>query len=968
VGPGDRFQISLWGRLEADYSVQVDREGKLQLPRIGPVKVGGLTYAEARSRLIGKAEAITGVSASVMLAHMRSVQVFVVGEAEKPGTVTLSPLSTVVQAVLAAGGPTPIGSLRNVVLKRAGKTNGTLDFYAFLQRGENPDDRPLHAGDVIVIPKAERLVKLYGKVKRQGIYELKAPEGLRALLGFAGGLSPDAYGGRIQVERNDKNQANVVLNVSLPELRGDFPLQDGDVVRVFPLETDLANKVGLYGHVYQPGIYAYSEGMRVSDLLGSAENLKPEVDLSYAVILREEGKDRAKTTIPFRLDAALGGQNTAGNPPLRARDEVYVFPRDQFRPPLRAKATGEVRTPGIYRFEQGARVADLVRLAGGLNSDALLAQGELLRYLPDRRRETRYVDLGKALAGDPDQNLPLSTEDELVVHPAGDRLSREVVVIEGEVNGIQAQEKEAKKGEEPRGKTIQERLTEILDKEKAEEQNKKNEEKAKERAQSEKRKASVSKTPFENTEKVLTAEEEEEQKDRREKEKEKERQKEQEEERKRTTLEIGLTQGMTVRDLVFKAGGLTKDAYLPVAHLYRTDPDTREVTIRTFDLGRAMGGDPTENLELHDLDHVVIHSAFEFVPIQRVLASGMVGKPGEHPYARNMRVRDLVIAAGGLREEAYLAQAEIVRTLVSQGQTTESHTIAFSLEKAMAGDPAANLPLEPYDKLFVKKVPEWKQDRKVELLGEVTFPGVYYIAKGEKLSSVLRRAGGYTSDAYLPGAFFTRESARQQQQQRLNELRDQLQQAIFRASSQEVQGALSAEDVAAQKQFLSSQESLLQKLEAVQATGRVVVKLLPTEELERSEWDIVLEDGDKIAIPKRPQTVTVVGQVYNPTSFLWEPDHRTVGHYLQKTGGPTPDADAKNMYVVRADGTVVSSQSLSAASWWSRGIEKLDLSPGDTILVPEKVTRVAWLREIRDVTQIIYQIAVAAGVAVTLLP
>jgi protein involved in polysaccharide export with SLBB domain len=250
----------------------------------------------------------------------------------------------------------------------------------------------------------------------------------------------------------------------------------------------------------------------------------------------------------------------------------------------------------------------------------------------------------------------------------------------------------------------------------------------------------------------------------------------------------------------------------------------------------------------------------------------------------------------------------------------------------------------------------------------VVFPGGYHIAKGEKLSSVLRRAGGYTSEAYLPGAFFTRESARVQQELRLKELRDQLQQAIFRASSQEVQGALSAEDVAAQKQFLASQEALLQKLESVHATGRVVMKLLPIEELEKSVWDIVLEDGDKISVPKRPQTVTVVGQVYNPTSLLWEPDSRTVDHYLQKTGGPTRDADAKNIYVVRADGTVVSSQSLKASSWWSRGIGKLELQPGDTVLVPEKILRIAWLREFRDISQIVYQIAIAAGVAATFLP
>jgi protein involved in polysaccharide export with SLBB domain len=424
---------------------------------------------------------------------------------------------------------------------------------------------------------------------------------------------------------------------------------------------------------------------------------------------------------------------------------------------------------------------------------------------------------------------------------------------------------------------------------------------------------------------------------------------------------------MTARDLVFKAGGLTKDAHLPVAHLYRTDPATKAVTIHVFDLGGALTGDPDANLVLQDLDHVVIHSAYDFAPVQRISASGMVNRPGDYPYAGNMRVRDLVLAAGGLTEEAYVAEAEVVRTELLAGETGETRTLPFDLAAAMAGDPAANFPLQPYDRLFVKKIPEWKRARQVTLEGEVTFPGAYHVAKGERLSSVLRRAGGYTAEAYLRGAVFTRESARRQQQQRLNELRDRLQEAVFRASSQEVQAALSPEDVAIQQHFLASQQALLQKLVSIQASGRVVIQLLPLRELEGTEWDVILEDGDSLAVPERPQTVAVVGQVYNPTSLLWEPDNRRAGYYLQRTGGPTPDAEEKRMYVVRADGTVVSSEGEGGTNWWTRGgIRSLDLYPGDTVLVPERLLRVSYLKEFRDISQILYQIAIAAGVAVAI--
>ncbi|MFU8858061.1 MAG: SLBB domain-containing protein, partial [Deferrisomatales bacterium] len=428
-----------------------------------------------------------------------------------------------------------------------------------------------------------------------------------------------------------------------------------------------------------------------------------------------------------------------------------------------------------------------------------------------------------------------------------------------------------------------------------------------------------------------------------------------------------LTRGMTVRDLVFKAGGLTKDAYLPVATLYRTDPVSKETIIRTFNLGRALEGDSEEDTVLQDLDHVVVHSAYEFAPVRRVHLSGMVSRPGPYPYAGNMRVRDLILASGGLTEEAYQEEAEVVRAEVVNGEVVQTRTIPFSLVRAMAGDEDANLPLEPRDRVFVKTIPDWRESRQVVLAGEVLFPGVYHVAKGESLSSVLNRAGGFTSEAYLRGAVFTRESARQLQQQRLDELRERLQQQILRVASQEVQGALSAEDVEAQKQFLIGQQALVQKLRETRATGRVVVRLLPLEKMEGTEWDIPLEDGDRLTVPSVPQTVSVVGQVYNPTSLLWETNRRSVQNYLFKTGGPTPDADAKDIYVVRADGTVVSSKSLGEGNWWNRGgIHDLDLYPGDTVLVPEKVLRVNYLRGIRDISQVLYQIAVTAGVAVAL--
>ncbi|MFU8858062.1 MAG: SLBB domain-containing protein, partial [Deferrisomatales bacterium] len=417
VGPGDTFEVFLWGRLEASYYLPVDSEGRVQFPQVGSVRVGGLTYAEAKEVLKQRAEAITGVNAAVTMAETRSVQVFVVGEVERPGAMILTPLSTVVHALMAAGGPTPIGSLRAVTLRRGGSPAASLDLYEFLREGQTRGDRPLENGDVVVVPRAQRLVHLHGQVKSPAVYELREGEGLRVLLEYAGGLAAEANAGRVQVERAVRNEQRVVLDVALGDLLGDVPLQDGDRVRVFPLAPEISNEVGLFGHVHRPGTYAHEDGMRVADLIGGTEALKPEVDLSYAAVLREDPESRERVVIPFHLGGAL--RNDPGqNLPLRPRDEVYVFQSSRFRPPLRAQASGEVRKPGLYRIEKGARVSDLVRLAGGLAPEAFLPRAEVLRYFPDRSRKTLYVDLGRAMEADPHHDLELADEDQLVVHPA----------------------------------------------------------------------------------------------------------------------------------------------------------------------------------------------------------------------------------------------------------------------------------------------------------------------------------------------------------------------------------------------------------------------------------------------------------------------------------------------------------------------------------------------------------------------
>ncbi len=193
VGPGDEIKVMMWGRIDAEYSLVINRDGTIQFPRIGTVSVAGMTYKDMKGLLKKKAESITGVTISVTMGRLRSITVFVVGEVRMPGAYTVSAFDTVINALLMSGGPSDLGSLRSVQLKRKGKIVTTIDFYEFLLQGDTSKDQRLKPGDVVFVPKAASLVAIAGNVKRPAIYELKGDLNLSTLIGFAGGLAPSAY-------------------------------------------------------------------------------------------------------------------------------------------------------------------------------------------------------------------------------------------------------------------------------------------------------------------------------------------------------------------------------------------------------------------------------------------------------------------------------------------------------------------------------------------------------------------------------------------------------------------------------------------------------------------------------------------------------------------------------------------------------------------------------------------------------
>ena len=698
IGPGDRIILSLWGSIEGAHELEVNRSGEIVLPRVGSVKVWGITFGRLPDVIRASlAKVFKDFDLNVTMGKLRFIKVYVVGEVRAPGDYNLSSLSTLINALSAAGGPVKSGSLRNIQIKRGGKLVESVDLYDFFLKGDKSKDIRLQPGDTVFVPVIGRVAGVAGNVRRPAIYELKDEKNLSDLIALAEGLLPTGYLQRVQISRIAAHEKKVVTDFnidpkeagkSLNQLMGSITVQDMDIVKVFPIDTVLREHVRLSGYVLRPGDYAFKPGMHLSQLLPK-DNLLPE----------------------YYQDAV-----------------------------------------------------EITRL-----------------YPPDYHPEVMFVNLA-----------------------------------------------------------------------------------------------------------------------------------------------------------------------------------------------RALGGDPRHDLELREFDRVRVFSRWEMEEMPKVRVNGEVQNPGEYRLFDNMTVRDLLMEAGNLKMTAYTKNAEISR-IRKTGTAVSSFPIIINLEEALKGDPKDNLVLAPLDELTVRKIPNWavEKERYVTLAGEVQFPGVYPIYKGERLSSVVERAGGFTDKAYLRGAKFTRRTLQEEQQKRMDEMIARTEQDILKKQGELASLAASKEELEATKASLEGLMKGVEKLKAAKAEGRMVIQLAQLDTLKSSVFDVELEGGDALLVPRTPQSVNVLGQVYNPTSIIFAAG-KSASFYLDKVGGPTKDAEDGEMYIVKADGTVFSRQQTSIGFRWDDNADTWNfgtflstkLEPGDTLIVPQRLERIAWMREIKDITTILSQIALTAGVMV----
>jgi len=458
IGAGDELDIQLYGNQNRNVKLVVSRDGTINFPDLGPINVAGQRFTAIKSSIEQRvARQMIGVQANVSMGDTRSIRVFVLGEAKRPGSYTISGLGTITSALFASGGVSNVGSLRKIELKRQGTVVRQLDLYDLLIRGDTTDDTKLLQGDVIFIPSVGPTVSVDGEVRRPAIYEIKNESNVSDLVRLAGGLSAEANTGNAVLTRINANQQRVAIHVD-PTLDGSRSerLLNGDLLLVPRLKPTLDSGVTVQGHVFTPGVFAYRDGLRLSDVIHSVDELRPDADLHYLLIRRELPPDRRIAAVSADLAAALKAPGSPADVQLMQRDRIIVFDlasgRDRIikpvldelrlqsgaqRPTEVVHIDGRVKVPGEYPLETSMTVADLIRAGGGLADAAYGSKAELTRYQvvngEMRRTELIDVDLAAALRGEPVGNIRLEPFDNLSIKEVQQWQSQESVSLTGEV-------------------------------------------------------------------------------------------------------------------------------------------------------------------------------------------------------------------------------------------------------------------------------------------------------------------------------------------------------------------------------------------------------------------------------------------------------------------------------------------------------------------------------------------------------
>jgi protein involved in polysaccharide export with SLBB domain len=405
-------------------------------------------------------------------------------------------------------------------------------------------------------------------------------------------------------------------------------------------------------------------------------------------------------------------------------------------------------------------------------------------------------------------------------------------------------------------------------------------------------------------------------------------------------------------DIINMAGGILPTSYINRVHIQRVQAHEKRVVVdKQFNFAEK---NPRFYVSVKDMDMVKVYPIYSIVDNVLYL-EGAVKYPGPYQWRAGMTVKDVIPSASDLVLGAYMPRGEIIRQNRSSYETS---VISFNLGRLLSGDNSQNVSLEAGDVVSVSS--EKKMTGRISIEGEVRLPGGYVIAKGERLSSVLKRAGGFTDQAYLFGAVFTRKAAQQVQAKAFNDLMSKMETDLIAK-----EGDISGPGEAAENIALRQQENLVnrQLLDNLKRTtiieGRVIINLKDPDVMAGTKDDIEIEDGDRLVVPKIPNTINVLGEVYSPSSVVFN-QGKPASYYLAKVGGMTSQANTGDVYLVRADGSILSRRQ-------GVNIQAAVLLPGDSMLVPKSFDKFDFWVGVKDFTHWFYEATLAFAVFATYL-
>ncbi len=436
IAPGDEIIVNLWGRINENHKLKVKRDGTIDLPRVGPIKVSGITFKSVKKNIENEIAKINGVNSSVSIGTISDINIYIVGEVNTPGKHTVPALSSITDLLIYAGGFNKTGSLRNIKVKRGNSTVKNIDLYKLLLSGNNFSNFRFLSGDVIHVPVASNMVTIAGNVKRSAIYELKGKSNsLTDLINLSGGFLATAWNNRIQLNRYNNNNEKKIYDLNPDSL--SFKLQDGDIIKIYPIHSTEEKLITIEGNVKRPGKFEFKEGMKLNDIINSYDFLEKDTYLKYAIIYRINEKGQKVHLIPFNLDSIIQNPSYSNNLELKNRDKVVIYNRDFFEPERIISIGGAVTQPGDYNLFHNMHIKDLVLASGGLNISASSIKGELYRrtFISDSVH-TKKIDFNIQLAmeGDENNNHLLEKDDHIFIRNKRGWGDKKTITLIGEFN------------------------------------------------------------------------------------------------------------------------------------------------------------------------------------------------------------------------------------------------------------------------------------------------------------------------------------------------------------------------------------------------------------------------------------------------------------------------------------------------------------------------------------------------------